>query len=891
MQALFQVCSLSLDSNEIETEEEDKENIDIDMPESSSNNPTNFYTLDGGERISSAFANLSFSEDAKHDKRATESMALFRKRFKLDKVVAPSSEFNQLPASEVSTSKKFSVPKELIRYKAKKSEEYESLIEYDCDEEDCRWLKRANELRKKENKSQLDETAIEFIIDRLEKDSKFEVKGNPTMAGMDVDDVCCVCGDGDVSNANQIIYCDMCNIAVHQECYGVPYIPEGQWLCRRCKFSPSAPVQCCLCPNTSGAFKQTSDGRWAHVVCAIWLNEVHFANAVFLEPVEGVDHSLRRRAKLKCLVCRKKVGACLQCSTRSCTKAFHVTCAQQSGMAMKVITKHDSDANDQMNVQRFVYCHLHADDDDEAGEKSKKKRMQDAIRSARRNMAAKTRDKPAINMPTISEECVAKIEELAKTDISDVVLYWYMKRKIRCGVPLIKRLMITQKMSRTTAPTFEMDEEDREVCEAFQKRRFSLETARLLSEQVKKREIHKRAFFSTSHHLFEVALSPPTAILESALKRLCHKDKLQVFANPVDIEGYRDIIKHPMDLSAIKEKLKSNKYGKVADLRADIELMLNNCDKFNADNDYYFDYGQKFRGQAEKILAEAEEKEKEQLAIFERDSEFINELSSPILPYAIEEDVQATDSKDIKTSVKENQPTPPPSAAAKSHLTPNKYFPIFMPQKRKSSQPAPDNAKKKKKNNHGKASTQNTSIATPMTGATAVSRRSTTGGALSAASSRATPLATPLLAFRDNSMIRSPLPADPASSESSTEDDERPSRRTTRQHTAQQIQEASDSEGFQHGDLVVINNSFVGRICDPVNGRLEKDLPIDIFRRNNSKSPQLPIQLCKKGYENKIEWHSYSEVRLFDPKRDNNLSHAKEAKMWQKSIISAYGKK
>lgn len=78
MQALFQVCSLSLDSNEIETEEEDKEHID--MPESSSsNNPTNFYTLDGGERISSAFANLSFSEDAKHDKRATESMALFRK--------------------------------------------------------------------------------------------------------------------------------------------------------------------------------------------------------------------------------------------------------------------------------------------------------------------------------------------------------------------------------------------------------------------------------------------------------------------------------------------------------------------------------------------------------------------------------------------------------------------------------------------------------------------------------------------------------------------------------------------------------------------------------------------------------------------------------------------
>jgi hypothetical protein len=43
----------------------------------------------------------------------------------------------------------------------------------------------------------------------------------------EVDTVCNVCNEGDFDADNEILLCDGCDIAVHQQCYGVQDIPPG----------------------------------------------------------------------------------------------------------------------------------------------------------------------------------------------------------------------------------------------------------------------------------------------------------------------------------------------------------------------------------------------------------------------------------------------------------------------------------------------------------------------------------------------------------------------------------------------------------------------------------------------------------------------------------------
>ncbi len=48
------------------------------------------------------------------------------------------------------------------------------------------------------------------------------------------DEVCAICGKPDSKKPNEIVFCDNCDMAVHQKCYGLAEIPEGDWICRSC---------------------------------------------------------------------------------------------------------------------------------------------------------------------------------------------------------------------------------------------------------------------------------------------------------------------------------------------------------------------------------------------------------------------------------------------------------------------------------------------------------------------------------------------------------------------------------------------------------------------------------------------------------------------------------
>ncbi len=173
---------------------------------------------------------------------------------------------------------------------------------------------------------------------------------------------------------DDIVYCDSCNVPVHQACYRISEIPSGEWFCDVCanNIDPDE-IPCGFCPVIGGAMKRCKGGEeegWAHLSCAYFIDELD------VETVDGVTYigvdpsryeksqsdggstmwssssnrkggwkgkhrnnsnalltrtfGLRNYAfgTQKCMVCKLDLqGLLINCQVHNCKSKFHASCA------------------------------------------------------------------------------------------------------------------------------------------------------------------------------------------------------------------------------------------------------------------------------------------------------------------------------------------------------------------------------------------------------------------------------------------------------------------------------------------------------------------------------------------------------------------------------------
>lgn len=203
-------------------------------------------------------------------------------------------------------------------------------------------------------------------------------------------ELCHVCYGSDSENWNQILFCDICNVLVHQECYGVQKIPDDKWLCSWCSYRSRSKGKisgragndsvnhkqsnskvgddawpCILCPINGGALKPVARAgsemensgclQFAHLFCFPWFPETHIENTETMEPIKNIEGIKEERWKLICSLCKEKHGACIQCSHGMCATAFHPLCARDSKLWMGISSKEGSD-----DVGLWAFCSKHS---------------------------------------------------------------------------------------------------------------------------------------------------------------------------------------------------------------------------------------------------------------------------------------------------------------------------------------------------------------------------------------------------------------------------------------------------------------------------------------------------------------------------------------------------
>lgn len=399
----------------------------------------------------------------------------------------------------------------------------EKTCRYDLDCLDQQWLRVFNEERKSLGLEPLPELTMEMILEDFETQCYDKLQREiRTEQGLgieyDEDVVCDVCRSPDSEEGNEMVFCDQCDLCVHQACYGIQRIPEGSWVCRTCALGIRPP--CVLCPTRGGAMKSTRSGqKWAHVSCALWIPEVSIGSVEKMEPIMKISQIPPSRWALTCCLCRERIGACIQCSVKACKRAYHVTCAFENGLEMKPII--DDSTVDEVKLKS--YCPKHSkkkevhrkeassdDSDKKASSVSHEGHHQrDAEATNEEKESARLAKIQAIEAEFYKHVSLKETSEAMSTDpvvVDFVFNYWKLKRKANNDKPLLTPL------KEETDGLDKLEENNLySRVKMFVHLRQDLERVRNLCYMVSRREKIAKSLLKTREEIFEhqVAMLKP----------------------------------------------------------------------------------------------------------------------------------------------------------------------------------------------------------------------------------------------------------------------------------------------------------------------------------------------------------------------------------------------
>lgn len=134
---------------------------------------------------------------------------------------------------------------------------------------------------------------------------------------------CEICNDNKIQD--ELFRCLKCDVIVHKICYGISEVTEiKNYLCEYCRVTnDTMEKRCEFCPSTSGALKLTTNNKWVHAICAVYVPSVSYVKN---DSTETADISKILLTRSNCSICRKKSGVTIKCDYFQCSKNIHVTC-------------------------------------------------------------------------------------------------------------------------------------------------------------------------------------------------------------------------------------------------------------------------------------------------------------------------------------------------------------------------------------------------------------------------------------------------------------------------------------------------------------------------------------------------------------------------------------